>query len=476
MFAGHLGHVKVERYYLRTHQGLFLTLFRLLDISLLGGAGVLSYRVVAESWPPPIAVALVVIAALIFHIASAGANLYKPWRGMKLRYEMGLVMLVTLVSCAIVFGLAALPYMSSSAAPLLSWVTLWSLSTATLLCALRLMIRPALRRIRQRGFNQRTIAFVAVCDHTLDFARELRSHPEFGYRIIGYVDDRTTPRTNEPVGMPRLGGIDDLEQICREHDVDQVWIDFPLDAQARVKTVVDALADWPITIRHLMQMNSVSPLCGSVTGILGTPVLDIDLTATDGYLTNLIKTVSDRVIAAVVLLVTAPLLLAIALAIKITSPGPVIYRQKRVTWRNTPFEMLKFRTMPVGIENETGPRWAQPDEDRATPLGAFLRRTSLDELPQFWNVLRGDMSIVGPRPERPEFVAEFRKEIPNYMKKHRVKAGITGWAQVHGLRGATDLNERIDYDLYYIRNSSFSLDMKIIGLTLIKGFNDRNAY
>jgi len=169
-------------------------------------------------------------------------------------------------------------------------------------------------------------------------------------------------------------------------------------------------------------------------------------------------------------------MIAIAIGVKLSSPGPVFYRQKRISWNSKPFMMLKFRTMPVDCEVNTGAVWAKKGECRATRFGSFLRRTSLDELPQFIDVLKGNMSIVGPRPERPVFVDKFKDEIPDYMKKHMVKAGITGWAQVNGWRGDTDLNKRIEYDLYYIENWSLWFDIKIIVRTLFTGFVHKNAY
>jgi putative colanic acid biosysnthesis UDP-glucose lipid carrier transferase len=182
------------------------------------------------------------------------------------------------------------------------------------------------------------------------------------------------------------------------------------------------------------------------------------------------------VLAWIILLLFGPVMIAIAIGIKLTSPGPVLYREERVGWNNRPFEMLKFRSMPLNIEAQSGPIWARAGENRATSFGAFLRRTSLDELPQFINVLKGEMSIVGPRPERPAFVDKFKDEVPHYMKKHMVKAGITGWAQVNGWRGDTDLNKRIEYDLYYILNWSVWFDLRIAVQTVFMGFFNKNAY
>jgi len=189
-----------------------------------------------------------------------------------------------------------------------------------------------------------------------------------------------------------------------------------------------------------------------------------------------LKAIEDKSLALLILGAASPLLLLIGLLVKTTSHGPVFYAQERLSWNGKRFKMYKFRTMPIDIEDATGPVWASGSEQRATTVGAWLRRTSLDELPQFWNVLKGDMSIVGPRPERPVFVEKFRDEIPGYMQKHMVKGGITGWAQIHGWRGDTDLKKRIEYDLYYIDNWSLWLDLKIIFVTIFKGFIHPHAY
>jgi putative colanic acid biosynthesis UDP-glucose lipid carrier transferase len=191
---------------------------------------------------------------------------------------------------------------------------------------------------------------------------------------------------------------------------------------------------------------------------------------------KIIKAVEDRAVALLLLMVTSPLFLIVSIAIKLDSPGPVFYRQKRVSWNGNPFTMLKFRTMAVDAESESGPIWTKKNQNRTTRLGRFLRKTSLDEIPQFLNVLRGEMSIVGPRPERPYFVEQFKEEVPDYMKKHLVKAGITGWAQINGWRGDTCLKTRIQYDLYYVENWSLWFDFKIMFMTLFKGFVHRNAY
>jgi putative colanic acid biosynthesis UDP-glucose lipid carrier transferase len=209
--------------------------------------------------------------------------------------------------------------------------------------------------------------------------------------------------------------------------------------------------------------------------VAGIPTLDVSVSPLHGV-NRYIKEIEDRLLALIALLLISPLMLIIALGVKLSSPGPVFYKQERVGWNNRRFVILKFRSMPVDAEANSGAVWAKPGEKRATRFGSFLRKTSLDELPQLINVLRGDMSLVGPRPERPDFVEVFKDQVPNYMKKHMVKAGITGWAQVNGWRGDTDLNQRIEHDLYYIQHWSIWFDLEIALRTVFTGFVNKNAY
>jgi len=228
-------------------------------------------------------------------------------------------------------------------------------------------------------------------------------------------------------------------------------------------------------VRFVPDIYSFHLLHHSVSEVAGLPVL----TLTDSPHTGIdstLKALEDFALAALLLVVNLPFWIVIAIGVKVSSPGPVFYRQERVTWNGQKFAMFKFRSMPEHVEAGSGPTWSRQGELRATRFGSFLRRYSLDELPQLLNVLKGDMSLVGPRPERPEFVREFRQRIPGYMQKHLVKAGITGWAQVNDLRGDSDLEQRIQYDLYYIDNWSLWFDMRILALTLWHILTSRNAH
>ena len=256
---------------------------------------------------------------------------------------------------------------------------------------------------------------------------------------------------------------------------DQIWLAMPLKDADLIEHIIRGLRQTTSDIRLVPDFFGYRLINHSISSIADMSVINISVTPMDG-LNRWVKAVEDKLIAILILILLSPLMLLIACAVKLSSRGPVIYRQERLSWNGRPFQMLKFRSMPINVEDGTGPKWARSGEVRATAVGRFLRKTSLDELPQFWNVMKGDMSIVGPRPERPVFVEQFKEEIPSYMQKHMVKAGITGWAQVNGWRGDTDLKQRIEHDLYYIENWSIWLDLKIIFLTIFKGFINKNAY
>jgi putative colanic acid biosynthesis UDP-glucose lipid carrier transferase len=335
-------------------------------------------------------------------------------------------------------------------------------------------VRAMLRSVRRRGRNLRHVVIVGAGSHGRGVAARLSAAPWNGLAISAYYDDDPQLIGSTVDGIPVRGPIEALAGALRADAVDQVWIALPLRAEARIRQCVDALRATSAVIRFVPDIYGFHLLNHSITEIAGMPVLNL----TDTPMTDVRfawKALEDKLIGALLLVVTLPLIVVIAIGVKLSSRGPVIYSQERVTWNGRRFAMYKFRTMPVDAESHSGPVWSSRDESRATPLGRVLRRYSLDELPQLFNVLRGEMSLVGPRPERPEFVARFRDGVPGYMQKHLVKAGITGWAQVNDLRGDSDLALRIQYDLYYVEHWSPWFDLRILALTLWHILTTRNA-
>jgi Undecaprenyl-phosphate glucose phosphotransferase len=334
--------------------------------------------------------------------------------------------------------------------------------------------RESLRLMRRRGYNLRHIVIVGEGMLARKVVERIRARPELGLRIAGLLvaDPKTVGEKVE--GLHVLGTYEQAGEIARELSIDRVFIAIPLDAYGRMEGILRSLEEAIVDINVVPDLYQYITLRGGVEEFDGLPLISLQDSPSYGW--NLVaKRVLDIGSSGIALLITAPLLLLIAAAIKLTSPGPVLYRQERMGLDGRTFHMLKFRSMRTEAEEDTGAVWATRDDRRRTAIGALLRRTSLDELPQLINVLRGEMSLVGPRPERPVFIEEFRKQIPRYMLRHKVKAGITGWAQVNGWRGDTSLDRRIECDLFYIEHWSLLFDLKILWLSLWKGFIHKNA-
>lgn len=338
----------------------------------------------------------------------------------------------------------------------------------------RVLVRSCFRALRLRGFNQRRIVIAgegALVERLVD---RIEAFPELGLQVRGIVTHERSP-TVGVAGKPVLGHFAQIADVTAHVKADEVLIALPWSQQDEVSQLLELLKDETVDVRLVPDVHAYVTLGCEVEDFDGVPVVRINDSPLIGWYAAA-KRLTDLVVAAIALVLLAPLLLAIAALVKLTSPGPVLYRQERMGLDGRTFQMLKFRSMRVDAESSTGAVWAKETDNRRTLLGTILRKTSLDELPQLWNVLRGEMSLVGPRPERPVFVDQFRKEIPHYMLRHKVKSGITGWAQVNGWRGNTSLRRRIECDLYYIQNWSYALDLKILTLTLWKGFINKNAY
>ncbi len=335
----------------------------------------------------------------------------------------------------------------------------------------RAAFREILRFARRRGYNRRCAVIVGDGEPAAVVVQRIQSRPDVGIQVLGLVGD-----DKDGVGGIRwLGGYSDLRAVLDAHEVDHVILALAHEDYARLPGLLDAVGDEPVTIHVVPDLFRFTSLRGGVEDFEGIPFIHLRDSPLHGW-NSLGKRVFDLVFSAAVLVLLSPVILALAAVVKLTSPGPIFYRQERMGLDGQRFGMLKFRTMRIDAEAETGPVWAPPGDSRRTGLGPFLRRFSLDELPQFVNVLRGQMSVVGPRPERPVFVERFRRTVPGYMLRHKVKSGITGWAQVHGLRGNTSLEKRIQYDLEYIERWSLWLDLKVILLTVTRVLFDRNAY
>ncbi len=413
---------------------------------------------------------VVLLAALLFpHF-----NLYQAWRGASLFNEVRAVTLAWALVLFLLFTFAFTTKMGIQFSR--GWIGLWSLLGWSALVSGRILLRVGLRWLRSHGYNQRSIVIVGSEGLGEEVARRLLASPWIGLKVTGFFN--ASSGVPQP-GVPILGGLQDVADYVAKARIDQVWIALPLNEQVKVESLLNALRHSVVDIRFVPDIFGFRLLNHSVTEVAGFPVMNLSGTPMVGV-NRLVKGLEDRVLALLILLLISPLMLLIALGVKLTSPGPVLFKQKRLGWDGQPFKVYKFRSMVVHQEEGGRLTQASRGDARITPFGAFLRRTSLDELPQFFNVLQGTMSIVGPRPHAIEHNEQYKDVVDDYMLRHKVKPGITGWAQINGWRGETDTLEkmrmRVEYDLYYIENWSLWFDLRIILLTVFKGFINKNAY
>ena len=341
--------------------------------------------------------------------------------------------------------------------------------------SVRMLIFILLRDMREKGLNQKQLICVGYSRAAEEYIDRVLANPQWGYVIRGILDDNVAAGT-EYKGIKVLGRIANLNVILPENRLDEIAITLGLSEYYRLEEIVALCEKSGVHTKFIPDYNKIIPTKPYTEDILGLPVINIRYVPLNNTFNALVKRTMDIVGSIVGIIVTSPLMLLMCLIIKLTSPGPLIYKQERVGLHNQTFWMYKFRSMEVQPESEEKKAWTVKNDPRVTPIGKFMRHTSIDELPQLFNILKGNMSLVGPRPERPFFVEKFREEIPRYMVKHQVRPGLTGWAQVNGYRGDTSIRKRIECDLYYIENWSIGLDIKIIFLTFFKGFINKNAY
>jgi Undecaprenyl-phosphate glucose phosphotransferase len=339
----------------------------------------------------------------------------------------------------------------------------------------RLMIRAFLRSIRKNGYNQKHILLVGYSKAAEQYIDRIKQNPQWGYNIRGILDDNIARGTMYK-GVKVIGSVGNLSYILPENKLDEIAITLGLEEYYKLEKIVAECEKSGVHTKFIPDYGNIIPTRPYTEDLLGLPVINIRYVPLSNTFNALIKRLTDIMGAIICIIIFSPIMLTSAVLVKMTSKGPLIFKQERVGLHNKPFQMYKFRTMYVQTEEEEKKGWTQKNDPRVTSVGRFLRKTSLDEFPQLFNVLKGDMSLVGPRPERPQYVEKFREEIPRYMIKHQVRPGMTGWAQVNGYRGDTSIRKRIEHDLYYIENWTLGLDIKILFLTVFKGFINKNAY
>jgi putative colanic acid biosynthesis UDP-glucose lipid carrier transferase len=416
-------------------------------------------------------------AVILFLLIAESKGLYQSWRLAPISHEAGQVMLVW----AMVFVLLVILAFFTKTSVIYSRLVIfsWMLLTPTLLVIFRLIVRLWLRELRKHGHNTRTLAIAGTSASAQKLLAQIQATPWLGFKIAGIYDDSDAP--HQPLGrelLPLRGDLSQMVADVRTEAIDFVYIALPMHAENRIVQLIDALADTTASVYIIPDFFVFDLLHARWFNLGGLPIVSVfesPFHGVDGWL----KRTEDLLLGGLILLFISPVLLLVALAVKFSSPGPIIFKQRRYGLNGQIVEVWKFRSMTVCEDGDHIPQ-AQKVDTRITPLGAFLRRTSLDELPQFFNVLQGGMSIVGPRPHAVAHNEQYRRLIHGYMLRHKIKPGITGWAQVNGWRGETDtlekMEKRIEFDLAYMRNWSLWLDIKIIWLTIWKGFSGKNAY
>jgi Undecaprenyl-phosphate glucose phosphotransferase len=471
-----LARVPGEAGVLKAHSRLFEHLMLAGDLLLIALCWVLAYGVrfhlmTAPGLPPFRDYALQLVPILlVWGFSFRAFDLYRPsrlgsylseWLDVAKASTLGVLVLVAIMT----FAFRGYEYSRVAIA------FFWAASIVAVSFS-RAVFREALRVARRRGYNQRYAIVVGGGEPAAEVLGVLKRRPDVGIRVLGLLSDKADA---PGLDAPRLGGLDEIRSVLDRQQVDIVFIALPHGDYPRLSAVLNDIGDDPVAIHFVPDVFGLASLRGGVEEFETIPFIHLRESPLYGW--NLVlKRGFDLAFGSAALLAAVPVMLLVAVGLKLMSPGPVLYRQERMGVDGRRFRMLKFRTMRVDAERETGPVWARPDDPRRTGFGAFLRRWSLDELPQLWNVLKGEMSLVGPRPERPSFVEQFRRRVPGYMLRHKVKAGITGWAQVNGWRGDTSIEKRIEYDLYYIERWSLTFDLKILLQTFWYGFRNRNAY
>jgi len=406
----------------------------------------------------------------LFLIAFGQFNgLYHNWRGRSLYQDSSIVIKSWVFVCALVILLIFMFKISEQFSRFV--LITWFVISPFILILYRFFIRQFLASLYKKNHFTKSAAIYGSGQSSTHIITVLNKNKWLGYRIENIFDDFPTNDNNIEIS----GGTDELISLAKSGKIQTVFIALPMERNNEIKHLLNGLSDTTVIIKYIPDFFSFDLLNASMTTIGGTPVINICDTPLNDPAKVFIKRLEDISISTLILLLILPIMIVIAIGIKLSSPGPIFYKQSRVGWNGKKFNMLKFRSMAVDTEKD-GIQWGGAKNKTTSRFGSFIRKTSLDELPQFINVLKGEMSIVGPRPERDVFVKQFRQEIPRYMQKHIVKAGITGWAQINGWRGDTDLNKRIEYDLYYIDSWSLWLDIKIIILTVLTGLSNKNAY
>lgn len=408
----------------------------------------------------------------LYFILYIAFKLYIPRRVQGRRVELGNILKANVLGVMIIL---AVLYITKEHNFSREMLFIFLVINVVLEIVIRYIIRMCLHFMRKSGFNMKHILLVGYSRAAEAYIDRIRTFPHWGYQIEGILDDNVKPGTNYN-GAVVLGKIECLPELLEKNSLDEIAITLGLSEYSKLEKLVNMCEKSGVHTQFVPDYNNIIPSKPYTEDLMGLPVVNIRYVPLSNTFNMMIKRAVDIIGSLCGIVILSPLLLLISILVKLTSKGPLIFKQERVGLRNETFMMYKFRTMKVQDEKEEKKAWTVKNDPRVTGIGKILRKTSLDELPQLFNILKGEMSIVGPRPERPFFVEKFKEEIPRYMIKHQVRPGLTGWAQVNGYRGDTSIKKRIECDLYYIENWTLGFDIKIMFLTIFKGFINKNAY
>ncbi|RDJ97816.1 undecaprenyl-phosphate glucose phosphotransferase [Paraburkholderia lacunae] len=450
---------------------------RMLDVvSIVVCARLASLLRFEELAPQGIDTALVTFAAAFALVVFPVFGIYQSWRGRStLRLAAQVVLAWSVVQICVLVLLFGL-HRTDSISRL--WFACWTAFTAVSLVGTRMAVRSVLSHARNAGLNLRHVAIVGCGVHCEDIARNIRRSPGSGFRALAAFDARPTCNVSR-ARVPTFDDFNSFVGFVRRNMVREIWLALPLSEEQTILRFVNEFRDDFVNVRFIPDVRSLALFDSGVTDLIGMPAISLVGSPLPTH-ALLKKEIFDRIFAALALIALMPVLAVVAIAVKLSSPGPVFFKQKRKGADGRVFDIYKFRTMKLHTEQVGQLKQATRNDPRITRIGALLRRTSLDELPQFYNVLRGDMSVVGPRPHALEHDELYRNIVNGYLQRYRIKPGITGWAQVNGHRGETDrvekMERRVEHDLYYLRHWSFALDMRIVAATVVHGLVNRNAY
>lgn len=467
---------------IRKNQRFLTQLYVLTDFAFIQIAFLLAWWLKFESgWiehTPPLPVETYFFWSLVYGFVSVFIGtmmlLYSPKRKKRFADEMVKIIQVHFTSLVV---LLSLMFFFKQVDISRDYLAIYMVANLILILLYRYFLKMSLKYFRKKGYNKQFVLIIGAGSLGRRFHDNLRQYPELGYEIIGFLDDNPELGSIESSRYkPVLGAVDQLEEILKDKMIDEVVLALPLDAHARYSKIISICEKIGVRTLIIPDFFDYLPARPYFDNFAGMPMINVRDIPLDLSGNRLAKRLFDIVFSLVAICIASPVLLAVAIGVKLTSQGPILFKQERVGLNRRSFQMYKFRSMKVLPEGTVDTGWTTENDPRRTKFGVFLRKTSLDELPQFFNVLAGHMSVVGPRPERPYYVEQFREEVPKYMVKHHVRPGITGWAQTNGLRGDTSIEERINHDIFYIENWSILFDIKIIFKTVVNGFVNKNAY